>query len=125
MKNFLLDPVEVGAKVILKNIYFETGKATLKSESYSTLDNVIKLLQNNPTLRIEISGHTDNIGSLRTNMKLSSDRAKSVVNYLVQHGIAQSRLEYKGYGFSQPIAPNTTAEGRAKNRRVEFKVLQK
>ena len=125
VKNFLLDRVEVGAKVILKNIYFETGKATLKSESFATLNNVIKLMQNNETLRIEISGHTDNVGSMKTNMKLSTDRAKSVVNYLVQHGISANRLEYKGYAYTQPVAPNTTAEGRAKNRRVEFKVLQK
>jgi len=89
------------------------------------LDNVVKLLQSNETIRIEISGHTDNIGSLRTNTKLSTDRAKAVVDYLVQKGIAASRLEYKGYAFSQPVAPNTTEAGRAQNRRVEFKVLSK
>ncbi len=125
VKNFLLDRVEVGAKVILKNIYFEFGKSTLKPESYAGLDNVVKLLQSNETIRIEISGHTDNIGSLKTNTKLSADRAKAVVDYLIQKGIAPSRLEYKGYAFSQPIAPNNTEEGRAQNRRVEFKVLSK
>lgn len=125
VKNFLLDRVEVGAKVILKNIYFEFGKSTLKPESYAGLDNVVKLLQSNETIRIEISGHTDNIGSLRTNTKLSTDRAKAVVNYLVQKGISPSRLEYKGYAFSQPVAPNSTEAGRAQNRRVEFKVLSK
>jgi flagellar motor protein MotB len=125
VKNFLLDRVEVGAKVILKNIYFEFGKATLKPESFAMLNNVVKLMESNPTIRIEISGHTDNIGSLKENTKLSTDRAKAVVNYLVQKGISANRLEYKGYAFSQPIAPNNTEAGRAQNRRVEFKVLSK
>jgi len=125
VKNFLLERVEVGAKVILKNIYFEFGKSTLKPESFTSLDNVVKLMESNETIRIEISGHTDNIGSLKTNTKLSADRAKAVVDYLVQKGISASRLENKGYAFSQPVAPNNTEEGRAQNRRVEFKVLSK
>ncbi len=125
VKNFLLDRVEVGAKVILKNIYFETGKSTLKPESYAGLNNVVKLLESNPSVRIEISGHTDNVGSLNLNTKLSNNRAKAVVTYLVGKGIPASRLEYKGYAYSQPIAPNNTAAGRAQNRRVEFKVLSK
>lgn len=124
-KDFKLDRVEVGAKVILKNIFFESGKATLKSESYVTLDNVVKLLQSNEGLRLEISGHTDNVGALKTNMKLSEDRAKSVVQYIVSKGISESRLESKGYAFNQPVAPNNTEAGRAQNRRVEFKVLSK
>ena len=125
VKNFELDRVEVGAKVILQNIYFETGKATLKPESYISLNNVVKLMDNNPSLHIEISGHTDNVGSLKFNTKLSNDRAKSVVDYLIKQGVASSRLSYKGYAYNQPIAPNNTSEGRAKNRRVEFKVLSK
>jgi outer membrane protein OmpA-like peptidoglycan-associated protein len=125
VKNFLLDRVEVGAKVILKNIYFETGKSTLKPESYAGLNNVVRLLETNPSIRIEISGHTDNVGSLNLNTRLSNNRAKAVVTYLVNKGVSESRLEYKGYAYSQPIAPNSTAEGRAKNRRVEFKVLSK
>lgn len=125
VKNFLLDKVEVGAKMVLKNIYFEFGKATLKPESYITLNNVVKLMQNNETIRVEISGHTDNVGSLKANTKLSTDRAKAVVDYLVQQGIAGNRLEYKGYAFSQPVAPNNTEDGRAQNRRVEFKILSK
>ena len=124
-QDFQLVRVEVGAKVILKNIYFESGKSTLKTESYTSLNNVVKLLEANPTLRIEISGHTDNVGSMKTNMKLSNDRAKSVVDYLVAQGISASRLEYKGYAFQQPIADNKTEEGRAQNRRVEFKILSK
>jgi outer membrane protein OmpA-like peptidoglycan-associated protein len=125
VKNFLLDRVEVGAKMVLKNIYFEFGKATLKSESYLTLNNVVKLMQNNETIRVEISGHTDNVGGLKANTKLSTDRAKAVVDYLVRQGIVASRLEYKGYAYSQPVAPNNTEQGRAQNRRVEFKVLSK
>ncbi len=125
IRNFMLERVEVGAKVILKNIFFEFGKSTLKPESYAELNNVIKLLQNNETLRIEISGHTDNIGTYKYNKKLSEDRAKAVVDYLIKKGITPDRLTYKGYAFDQPVAPNTTDEGRAKNRRVEFKVLSK
>lgn len=124
-KDFQLVSIEVGAKVILKNIYFESGKSTLMSESFASLNNVVKLLESNPTLRIEISGHTDNVGSLKSNMKLSNDRAKAVVDYLVAQGIVASRLEYKGYAFQQPVAGNDTEEGRAQNRRVEFKILSK
>jgi outer membrane protein OmpA-like peptidoglycan-associated protein len=123
--NFALSKVEVGAKVVLKNIFFETGKATLKPESFAELENVQKFLEGNPTVRLEISGHTDNVGSLKTNTKLSQDRAQSVVNYLLSKGVAVSRLEAKGYGFTIPLAPNNTPEGRSLNRRVEFKILSK
>ncbi len=125
IRNFMLDRVEVGVKVILKNIFFEFGKSTLKSESYAELNHVAKFLQNNETLKLEISGHTDNIGTYKYNKKLSEDRAKAVVDYLLRKGISQDRLTYKGYAYDQPIAPNTTEEGRAQNRRVEFKVLSK
>jgi hypothetical protein len=124
-RDFALSKVEVGAKVVLKNIFFETAKATLKSESFTELENVIKFLNDNSTVRLEISGHTDNVGSLKANTKLSQDRAQSVVNYLVTKGIAVSRLEAKGYAFTQPLATNDTPDGRAQNRRVEFKILSK
>ncbi|OFX47303.1 MAG: hypothetical protein A2X13_03860 [Bacteroidetes bacterium GWC2_33_15] len=123
--NFQLDKVEVGSKVILNNIFFETNKATLKSESYAELERVLQLLIQNPTVRLEISGHTDNIGGFRANQQLSESRAKSVVEYLIGRGIEKSRLEYKGYSFNQPVADNNTEAGRAQNRRVEFKVLSK
>ena len=123
--NFQLDKIDVGAKMILNNIFFETNKATIKPESAAELERVAKLLKENPTIRLEISGHTDNVGSYRANQKLSEARAKSVVDYLVEQGVASSRLEYKGYSFNQPVADNNTPEGRAKNRRVEFKVLSK
>lgn len=124
-RDFAVSKVEVGAKVVLKNIFFETAKAALKSESFTELENVIKFLNDNPTVRLEISGHTDNVGSLKANTKLSQDRAQSVVNYLVSKGIAASRLEAKGYAFTQPLATNDSSDGRAQNRRVEFKILSK
>jgi outer membrane protein OmpA-like peptidoglycan-associated protein/tetratricopeptide (TPR) repeat protein len=125
LRNFSMTKVEVGAKVILKNIYFETGKATLKSESFPELDKVLKFLEENNDLKIEISGHTDNVGSLKSNTNLSEARAKAVVEYFSSHGIAKERLVYRGYAFSQPIAPNNTPDGRKMNRRVEFKILGK
>jgi outer membrane protein OmpA-like peptidoglycan-associated protein/tetratricopeptide (TPR) repeat protein len=125
LKDFLLEKVEVGTKVVLENIYFETSKATLKANSYTQLNQVIDFLVNNETIRLEISGHTDNVGSLKVNTKLSEERAKAVVDYLVANGVAASRLEARGYGFTQPVAPNDTPDGREKNRRVEFKVLSK
>jgi flagellar motor protein MotB len=121
--DFNLEKVEVGTKVVLENIFFETNKATLKPESYPQLEQVLKFMNSNPTVRMEISGHTDNVGSLKLNTNLSQARAEAVVKYLVERGIDPSRLDSKGYAFSQPIAPNDTAEGRAKNRRVEFKIL--
>lgn len=123
--NFQLDKIDVGAKMVLDNIFFETNKATIKPESTTELERLANLLIENPTIRLEISGHTDNVGSYRANQKLSESRAKSVVDYMVSKGVGSSRLEYKGYSFNQPIADNSTAEGRSKNRRVEFKVLSK
>jgi outer membrane protein OmpA-like peptidoglycan-associated protein len=125
IRNYELDRVEVGAKMILKNIYFETGKADLKAESYQTLNSVVKLMQNNPTLVLEISGHTDNVGSKKYNENLSRSRAKSCVDYLIAQGISENRLQYKGYGFQFSIFSNDTEENRAKNRRVEFKIISK
>lgn len=123
IKDFGIEKIEVGAKVILRNIFFEFNKATLKPESYLELENVYNFLTNNPEVKLEISGHTDNVGKYEYNLKLSTARAKAVVDYLVSRGIDPSRLTYKGYAFTQPIAPNTTEEGRALNRRVEFKVI--
>jgi outer membrane protein OmpA-like peptidoglycan-associated protein len=82
------------------------------------------LLQKNAGIRIEVSGHTDNIGSASINKKISKSRALTVKNYLVSRGVEQDRIEYEGYGFDQPIAPNDTPDGRAKNRRVEVKIIQ-
>ena len=125
-KEILLQKAEVASKIILKNIFFDFNKATLRKESTHELNTLIDLLKNQyPTLKIEISGHTDNKGSLKSNTTLSTNRAKSVVNFLVKHEIDANRLTYKGYAFNEPIAPNTTDEGRQMNRRVEFKILSK
>ena len=125
IKDFSLQKVKVGEKVILKNIFFELNKATLTAESYEELGRVLKLLETNPTIRIEISGHTDNIGSYDVNQRLSEARAKAVVDYLIGNGVEEGRLEYAGYAFSQPVATNDTDYGRSQNRRVEFKILSK
>jgi outer membrane protein OmpA-like peptidoglycan-associated protein/tetratricopeptide (TPR) repeat protein len=125
LRDFFLEKVEVGIKVVLENIYFETSKATLTAASNPQLNQVFTFLENNETIRLEISGHTDNVGSLNANLKLSQDRAKAVVDYLIAKGIDKGRLEWKGYAFNQPVAPNDTPEGRKKNRRVEFKVISK
>jgi len=124
-RDFFLQRIEVGTKVVLENIYFETGKAVLTPASYNSIDQVLRFLENNATVKLEISGHTDNTGSYKINAKLSEQRAKAVVDYLVGRGIDAGRLSYKGYADSQPIAANDTPEGREMNRRVEFKVVSK
>jgi outer membrane protein OmpA-like peptidoglycan-associated protein len=118
-----LEKLIVGSKIILRNIFFNFASDSLRNESFSELENVYALLTKNPGMRIEISGHTDNQGSLELNTKLSNARAKAVVEYLIKRGINTSRLEYKGYAYSQPVATNENEEGRQLNRRVEFKVL--
>ena len=118
-----LHPIEAGERIALRNIFFETGKYALLDASQTELDKVVALLRNNATLRIEIGGHTDNVGRPADNQKLSEQRAKSVYDYLVAHGIDAGRLAYKGYGETQPVADNNTDEGRAANRRTELKIL--
>ncbi len=122
-KDIVLSKVAVGSKIILKNIFFDYDKATIRPESENELTRLVTLLNAYPKMTIEIGGHTDNHGSLQYNTKLSNDRAKAVVDYLVSKGIAASRLQYKGYAFNEPIATNDTDEGRQQNRRVEFKVI--
>jgi outer membrane protein OmpA-like peptidoglycan-associated protein len=124
-KDILLKRLEVGSKIILNNIFFDFNKATLRPESVAELDRMFRMMNDFPSLKIELSGHTDNVGSASYNQKLSESRAKSVVDYLIGKGIATTRLVYKGYGFSQPVADNKTEEGRQQNRRTEFKVLEK
>lgn len=124
-KDIQMHKLAAGSRVVLNNIAFEFGKTVLQPSSYPELNYVVKLMNAYKTLVIEISGHTDNIGSAASNQKLSEERAKTVVDYLLGHGLDPGRLEYKGYGLAQPIAPNNTEEGRAINRRVEFKILKK
>ena len=123
-KNIELKPIEKGAKVVLNNIFFETGKATLTSQSRVELEKAIDLMKVNPTMVIEVGGHTDNVGDDAMNMKLSHDRAKAVREYLVKSGIAAERIQAKGYGESNPIAGNDDEEGRKSNRRTEFIILE-
>ncbi len=116
-----------GAKVnrqgcwVLKGIEFDTGKSTIKLQSHRVLDEVVAVLMKNPSLKVEVQGHTDNVGTQENNQALSHRRAEAVVGYCVGKGIAKDRLSAVGYGFSKPIASNDTAEGRAKNRRVQLK----
>lgn len=120
-----LQPLEVNAKMVLKNIFFGTNQAELKPESKIELDKVVQLLAENPSLQIEIDGHTDATGTAAANMLLSNNRAKAVVQYLVSKGVAARRLVAKGFGATQPVADNNTEAGRAQNRRTELKVLAK
>jgi OOP family OmpA-OmpF porin len=122
-RDLYLVPIEVGATVRLNNIFFETGKAELKAESFTELNRVIEFLQQNPNVKIELSGHTDNVGNADFNKSLSQKRADSVMAYLISKGIDASRLVAVGYGMEKPVADNTTEEGKAMNRRVEFTIL--
>lgn len=115
---------KLNTPIILQNITFETGKSTLKSSSFNELDSLVNLLQRNPTYKIKITGHTDNVGKEEDNLKLSEDRAKAVANYLIEKGILKERITYKGLGSSQPISKEQTEESRSKNRRVEFTIIQ-
>ncbi len=121
--NIGIKPTPKGS-IVISNIYYETAKADLRPDSRASLDKeLVDLLKDNPKLIIEISSHTDDVGTNEYNQKLSQARAESVVNYLIGHGIDKSRLIAKGYGEGKPIAPNTTPEGRQKNRRTEFKII--
>jgi outer membrane protein OmpA-like peptidoglycan-associated protein len=119
----LLMPISVNSKITLNNVFFDFDKSNLKPESFVELDKLVELLQKNPTVKIEISGYTDDKGDEKYNQVLSQKRAESVMDYLIQKGIDKIRLTAKGYGETQPIAPNDTEENKAKNRRTELKVL--
>lgn len=125
IKDIFLLPIEVGATVRLKNIYFDFDKTTLQKESFTELDKVVDFLKQNASVEVEIAGHTDDKGSDQYNENLSQGRSQSVVDYLINQGIDAYRLSAKGYGESKPIDTNGTEEGRANNRRVEFTVLKK
>jgi outer membrane protein OmpA-like peptidoglycan-associated protein len=124
VRNFEMQPMSTGARIVVENILFTTGKATLRAESYSELNKLVRLLIENADVRIEVSGHTDNVGSASLNKRLSRSRAQSVKSYLESQGIDAGRIEFEGYGFDRPIAPNETLEGRAANRRVEIEVIE-
>jgi outer membrane protein OmpA-like peptidoglycan-associated protein len=124
-KNIPLQPIEINASVVLNNIFFDVNKYELKPESQVELDRLVQLLNDNPTVKIEIDGHTDNIGKPSENLLLSNNRAKTVVAYLINKRIAPQRLSHKGFGETKPIADNSIEEGRARNRRTEMKVIVK
>ena len=120
-----LKPIEAGAAIVLKNIFFDTRKAELQAASTNELDRVVQLLVDNPTVRIEIIGHTDNVGKPADNQLLSENRAKAVVDYLLKsRKIGRERLAARGMGERSPIADNSTETGRAQNRRTELKILR-
>ncbi|PSJ71974.1 hypothetical protein C7N43_36610 [Sphingobacteriales bacterium UPWRP_1] len=113
----------VGQSVVLKNVFFDTDSYQLQPASFSELDRLVKLLQDYPSLKVEIGGHTDNVGTREYNQKLSANRAKAVYDYLVEKGIPAKQLSHKGYADTKPIAGNDTEAGRAANRRTEFTIL--
>ncbi|MEO0293757.1 MAG: OmpA family protein [candidate division WOR-3 bacterium] len=119
----LVKKLEKEEKIVLQGINFPSGKATIPPDQYPILDKVVEILKANENVKVEISGHTDSVGDEAYNLRLSELRAESVKNYLVQRGISPIRLTTRGYGETQPIAPNTTREGRWQNRRIEFKVI--
>lgn len=123
VKNIELQPIEKNASIVLKNIFFETNRFELTPASLVELDKLVILLLENPTIQIEIGGHTDNVGKAETNLLLSENRAKSVVDYLVAKKIEARRVSYKGFGLTKPIADNNTEAGRALNRRTEMKIV--
>ncbi len=122
IKNVDLNKAQVGAKIVLRNIFFDFDKATLRPESNIEIERLRKVLIEYPTMKIELSGHTDNKGSSDYNKKLSDSRAKAVLDYLVKKGISPDRMNSVGYGFDRPMAPNDTDAGRQLNRRTEFEI---
>lgn len=129
-KSVALNPIVVGSKIVLNNIFFDFDKATLRNLSNVELQNLVLLLKSNPNLKVEISGHTDSKGDNTYNQKLSEERAQAVVNNLSENGIAPERMKAKGYGKTMPVSNNKKAngkdnpDGRQLNRRVELKITQ-
>ncbi len=120
-----LKKIDIGSTVILNNIFFGFNETTLKNESINELERLVRLMKENPSVKLEIGSHTDDVGSDDYNNALSENRSKSVVQYLVDKGITPTKLVAKGYGEQKPIAPNDSETGRQKNRRTEFKVVGK
>lgn len=124
-KTILLKKIREGQTIVLRNIFFDFDKSTLRPESKKELENLLGIMQDNPTIKVELSGHTDSKGSAEYNKGLSLRRSQAVVKYLLDKGIAAERMESAGYGFDKPIATNDTDEGRQLNRRTELKILKK
>ena len=113
------DEAEIGFS-LFRDLDFDTGSANLDKTSFIELDRLVKLLAENPEIRIQLNGHTDDVGEEADNLDLSERRAKAVYDYLIDHKVAATRLRFKGYGESQPIDTNDTKEGRQNNRRTAF-----
>jgi outer membrane protein OmpA-like peptidoglycan-associated protein len=109
---------------VFRNLEFETGKSVIRSSSFASLDELAELLKRKTTYKLNIDGHTDNVGGKTYNQKLSDSRANAVKKYLTDKGIDASRINAKGYGLTKPVASNKTPEGRQRNRRVEFTILE-
>ncbi len=122
--NYDLDPLEIGSTIRLNKVYFERSTAVLLNESFDEIDLVTEMMKENPFIKIELSGHTDNNGNSKLNLKLSQDRVEKVKKYLVEHGIDSKRIKGKGYGGTKPVASNAAEETRKLNRRVEFTILK-
>lgn len=123
-RDFNLIPIEAGAKITLKNIYFNVSKYDLKSESFPELDRLVTVMQTNPTMQIRLEGHTDTVGEFDANVELSRNRVNEVKRYLVSKGIGTSRIETVGYGPSRPINTNKSLKERPENRRVEMVIVK-
>lgn len=121
--NIALQPIEAGETMVLRNIFFDTDKYDLKETSVVELEHLVAFLKNNPGIGVQISGHTDSIGSADYNLALSRNRARAVVDYLTDKNIVSERLDFQGYGDQHPVADNTTEQGRALNRRTEVMIL--
>ncbi|MBN8652871.1 MAG: OmpA family protein [Cytophagales bacterium] len=124
-KDLFLMPIEEGESILLNNVFFEQGKPILKSQSFPELDRLAQILEENPTIKIEIQGHTDNVGNKLALQELSENRVMAVREYLINKGIKKDRITGKGFGPNKPIAPNDTEENRQRNRRVEFQIMKK
>jgi outer membrane protein OmpA-like peptidoglycan-associated protein len=122
---FNINDIKIDTAIVLKNIIFAFNKAYLLPQSYTELNKLHHLMITNPSIRIKIEGHTDNVGSYDFNLQLSLKRVESVVSYLIEKGIDPDRIEYAGYSYTVPLASNETEEGRQINRRVMFKIIEK
>jgi outer membrane protein OmpA-like peptidoglycan-associated protein len=126
----VLDQIVIDKAIVLENIYYNFGSADIRPDAAQELDKLVNILLDNPEIAIELSSHTDSVDTEQYNLRLSSNRAKAAVDYIIRQGISKDRIIAKGYGESRPIAANTNPdgsdneEGRQKNRRTEFKVIR-
>ena len=123
-RNFLIMLTSKGQTIILNHLIFSQGKSVIDPKSYPELDEVVQMMKENTRIEIQLEGHTDNVGSPKANLELSQSRVDAVKKYMVEKGIAKGRIQTKAFGGSQPLANEMTPEARAKNRRVEMRILK-